>query len=70
MPVSPTSLRLVDLPGIDAATVVVPDEGTWTVDGQVLVFTPESAFVGTARLVAYRVDTAAGHTVESTAPRR
>ena len=67
MPVSPATLRLVDPSGVDAATVVVPGEGTWTVDGAVLVFTPETAFVGTAAPVSYRVDTAAGDTVESTA---
>jgi CshA-type fibril repeat protein len=67
VPVSPATLRLVDPSGVDAATVVVPGEGTWTVDGEVLVFTPEPAFVGTATPVSYRVDTAAGDTVESTA---
>lgn len=67
VPVSPATLRLVDPSGVDAATVVVPGEGTWTVGGEVLVFTPEPAFVGTATPVSYRVDTAAGDTVESTA---
>ena len=67
MPVSPATLRLVDPSGVDAATVVVPGEGTWTVDGEVLVFTPEPTFVGTATPVSYRVDTASGDTVESTA---
>lgn len=47
--------------------MVVPGEGTWTVDGEELIFTPEPAFVGTATPVSYRVDTAAGDTVESTA---
>jgi len=67
VPVSPATLRLVDPSGVDAATVVVPGEGTWTVDGEELVFTPEAAFAGTATPVSYRVDTAAGDTVESTA---
>jgi CshA-type fibril repeat protein len=67
VPVSPATLRLVDPSGVDAATVVVPGEGTWTVNGEVLVFTPEPAFVGTATPVSYRVDTVAGDTVQSTA---
>lgn len=67
VPVSPATLRPVDPSGVDAATLVVPGEGTWTVDGGGLVFTPEPALVGTATPVAYRVDTAAGDTVESTA---
>ncbi|OII21332.1 hypothetical protein BIV04_11485 [Frigoribacterium sp. MCBA15_019] len=52
VPVSPATLRLVNPSGVDAATVVVPGEGTWTVDGEVLVFTPEPAFVGTATPVS------------------
>jgi len=67
VPVSPATLRLVDPNGQDATTVVVPGEGTWTVDGAELVFTPEPAFVGTATPVSYRVDTVDGDTVESTA---
>lgn len=67
VPVSPATLRLVDPSGVDAATVVVPGEGTWTVDGEELVVTPEPAFVGMATPLSYRVDTAAGDTVESTA---
>jgi len=67
VPVSPATLRLVDPSGQDATTVVVPGEGTWTVDGEVLVFTPEAAFVGTATPVSYRVGTAARDVVESTA---
>ena len=63
-PVSPATLRLVDPSGVDAATVLVPGEGTWTADGEVLVFTPEPTFVGTATPVSYRVD---GDTLESTA---
>ncbi|KQS17538.1 hypothetical protein ASG05_08750 [Frigoribacterium sp. Leaf186] len=47
VPVSPATLPLVDPAGVDAATVVLPGEGTWTVDGEELVFTPEAAFVGT-----------------------
>ncbi|WP_123571072.1 hypothetical protein [Frigoribacterium sp. PhB118] len=48
VPVSPATLRLVDHSGVDAAAVVVPGEGTWTIDGEVLVFTPEPAFVSAA----------------------
>jgi len=58
VPVSPATLRLVGASGQDATTVVVPGEGTWTVDGEELVFTPEPVFIGTATPVAYRVDTA------------
>ena len=47
--------------------MVVPGEGTWTVNGGELVFTPEPDFVGTATPVSYRVDTLAGDAVESTA---
>jgi len=67
VPVSPATLRLVDPSGVGAATVVVPGDGTWTVDGEVLVFTPGPAFVGAATPVSYRVDTVVGDTVESTA---
>lgn len=67
VPVAPATLRLVDAAGLDADTVVVPGEGAWTVDGEVLVFAPEPAFVGTATPVGYRVDTATGDVVESTA---
>ena len=65
--VDPATLRLVGPNGQDATTVVVPGEGTWTVDGAELVFTPEPDFVGTATPVSYRVDTLAGDVVESTA---
>lgn len=65
--VDPATLRLVDTNGQDATTVVVPGEGTWTVDRGELVFTPEPDFVGTATPVSYRVDTLAGDAVESTA---
>ncbi|MBF4601894.1 hypothetical protein ITJ55_13845 [Frigoribacterium sp. VKM Ac-1396] len=65
--VDPATLRLVDPNGQDATTVVVPGEGTWTVDGGQLVFTPEPDFVGTATPVSYRVDTVDGVAVESTA---
>jgi hypothetical protein len=47
--------------------VVVPGEGGWTVDGEVLVFTPEPAFVATATPVAYQVNTVASAAVELTA---
>jgi len=67
VPVSPATLRLVDPSGVDAAVVVVPGEGAWTVDGDELVFTPEPDFVGTATPVSYRVDTLAGDAVQSTA---
>jgi CshA-type fibril repeat protein len=66
-PVSHATLRLVDAAGQDTTTVVVPGEGIWTVDGAVLGFKPEPTFVGTATPVSYRVDTAAGDMVESTA---
>jgi CshA-type fibril repeat protein len=60
VPVDPGTLRLVDAADLDATAVVVPDEGAWSVDGDVLVFAPEPAFVGTATPVGYRVDTVAG----------
>nr|WP_255350955.1 hypothetical protein [Frigoribacterium sp. Leaf44] len=70
VPVSPATLRLVDPSGVDAATVVVPGEGTWAVDGSQLVFTLERDFVGMATPVSYRLDTVAGDAVESTATAR
>lgn len=47
VPVSLATLRLVVPSGVDPATVVVPGEATWLVDGAALAFTPESAFAGT-----------------------
>jgi len=40
VPVSPATLRLVGPSGVVATTVVVPGEGTWTVDIEELVCTP------------------------------
>jgi len=50
VPVSPATLRLVDPSGVDAATVVVPGEGTWTVDGAPVV--PPTPIVTLSDVVA------------------
>lgn len=47
--------------------MVVPGQGTRTVDVEELVFTPEPTYVGTATPMSYRVDTVVSDTVESTA---
>lgn len=70
VPVSPATLRLEDPSGVDAVTVVLSGEGTWTVVGEELVFTREPAFVGTSSSVSYRVYVVDGDANGDSAGRR
>ncbi|SDH42977.1 CshA/CshB family fibrillar adhesin-related protein [Agrococcus jejuensis] len=58
VPLDPATLALL-ADGALVDEIVVPNEGTWTVDrdgdAPVLVFTPLAAFTGTTTAVAYRV---------------
>jgi LPXTG-motif cell wall-anchored protein/uncharacterized repeat protein (TIGR01451 family) len=63
----PATLTLVDpVTGSPVSTVTVPSQGTYTVEGGKVVFTPEPQFTGVATAVRYRVDDEDGNTVEST----
>ena len=49
------------------SSVTVPNEGTWTISGTSLVFTPLAAFSGTATPIDYQVADGFGVTTSSTA---
>ncbi|MEY2849364.1 MAG: hypothetical protein RI885_2031 [Actinomycetota bacterium] len=63
-----STVTLVDPTGAPVATVAIPGQGTYSLDGDSgnLLFTPESGFVGTASPAPYQVRDAAGTTVQST----
>ncbi|SDQ50308.1 Ig-like domain-containing protein [Leucobacter chromiiresistens] len=65
-PLDPGSLTLLDADGAPTTTVTVPGEGVYTLEGGLIVFTPEPAFTGTATPVAYRVADALGNVASST----
>ncbi|MFC7431537.1 MULTISPECIES: Ig-like domain-containing protein [unclassified Agrococcus] len=60
-PLDPTTVRIVD--GDQLVTeLVVPGEGTWTVDPETgaITFTPEDGFIGNPTPIAYQVSDRAG----------
>ncbi|WP_315097117.1 Ig-like domain-containing protein [uncultured Cellulomonas sp.] len=60
------TVQLVDpVSGLPVASVTVPGEGTWTVEGGHVRFTPVDGFTGAAHL-GYRVTNTAGQTVTAT----
>lgn len=60
------TLTLLDENGEPTPSVVVPGQGTYTVDGKEIVFTPLPEFVGTATPVDYRISDEAGLHAENT----
>ncbi|MGL4745365.1 MAG: Ig-like domain-containing protein, partial [Dermatophilaceae bacterium] len=66
VPLVPASLTLLDGAGDPVASVTVPGEGTYTVSGGRIVFTPLPDFTGSATPVDYQVEDANGTTTEST----
>jgi CshA-type fibril repeat protein len=62
-----SSVTLLDSTNSPASSVAVPGEGTWSVAGGVLTFTPLPGFTGVADPVGYRVTDAYGQTADSTA---
>lgn len=61
----PASVRLVGADGDPVTELVVPGQGTWTVDGTTgaVTFTPERGFLGDPTPVRYRVTDPTGDTV-------
>ncbi|MBL3685962.1 hypothetical protein D3248_03205 [Leucobacter zeae] len=66
VPLDPDSLTLLDADGTPTDTVVIPGEGTYTVEDGTVVFTPEPGFSGTATPVDYRVEDVNGTPTQST----
>ncbi len=64
----PGSVRLAGPDGALVTELVVPGEGTWSVDPQdgAVTFTPEAGFVGDPTPVGYRVTDSTGDTVGAT----
>ncbi|MFJ9317179.1 Ig-like domain-containing protein, partial [Pimelobacter simplex] len=65
-PLDPSSLTLLDEDGNPTDSVIIPGEGTYTVEDGKLVFTPEPQFTGTATPVDYQVADTNGTTAKST----
>ncbi|WIB77535.1 hypothetical protein DEJ28_00120 [Curtobacterium sp. MCPF17_002] len=61
--VDPRTVRLRGADGSAVTTLVVPGEGTWTVDADtgVVTFTPERGYTGNPAPVEYTVDDGQGH---------
>ncbi len=66
VPLDRNSLTLLDGGGNPVASVTVPGEGTYTLGGDGIVFTPLPTFVGTAAPVTYWVADANGTTATTT----
>ena len=67
MPLDPATLTLLNGAGDPVASVTVPGQGTYTINGAgEIVFTPEPGFVGEADPVDYRVADVNGTTTTST----
>ncbi len=66
LPLDASTLTLLDASGDPATEVAVPGEGTFTLDGSSVVFTPLPEFVGAATAVSYRVADSSGTTTTST----
>ncbi len=65
-PLDLDSLTLLDSDGDAVTSVTVPGEGTYTVSGRRIVFTPVRGFTGEATPVGYRIADANGTTATST----
>ncbi len=65
-PLDPSSLTLLDAAGDPVPSVAIPNQGTYTVDGDELVFTPEPQFVGAADPIDYRISDTEGLHAEGT----
>ncbi|TPW73447.1 Ig-like domain-containing protein [Schumannella sp. 10F1B-5-1] len=61
-----SSVRLIDAGGQPATTVMVADQGTWTVANGVVTFSPRASFTGQADPIGYRATTTFGRTAAST----
>ena len=66
VPLDLGSLTLLDDSGNPVDKVVVPGQGTYTVEGHRIVFTPVKGFTGTADPVTYRIADVNGTTATST----
>jgi CshA-type fibril repeat protein len=60
----PTSVRLIDGAGDPVTELVVPGEGTWSVDPETgaITFTPEDSFSGNPTVIGYEVGDTSGNT--------
>jgi uncharacterized repeat protein (TIGR01451 family) len=62
-----TTLRLLDAGGYPVSSLIVPNEGVWTVQaGGIIRFAPEAGFMGDPTPVDYEVSDVAGDTVSAT----
>jgi len=63
----PTSVRILNALGDPVVELVVPGEGTWTVDGTTgtITFVPQAGFVGNPSPIGYEVTDTTGDTVEA-----
>ncbi|MCG8152704.1 hypothetical protein GUY44_19635, partial [Pimelobacter simplex] len=66
VPLDRDSLTLLDAEGNPVDSVTIPGEGTYTVEGDKIVFTPEPQFTGEATPVDYRIADVNGTTADST----
>ncbi len=66
VPLDPRTLTLLDAAGDPVTSVVLPGQGTYTIAGGRIVFTPLPDFTGTATPVDYRVADANGVVRSST----
>ncbi|MGL5817665.1 MAG: Ig-like domain-containing protein [Phycicoccus sp.] len=65
VPLDQATLTLLDDAGDPVSSVTVPRQGTYTLDGGRIVFTPLPGFTGTATPVTYRIADANGTTARS-----
>ena len=63
----PTSVKIVGAPG-DGKTLIVPGQGTWSVDPTTgaITFTPEAGFTGNPTPIRYTVETDDGELLQAT----
>ncbi|MBE7162826.1 MAG: hypothetical protein INR72_16420, partial [Williamsia herbipolensis] len=66
IPLDPAALQLIGADGVGTSRLVVPGEGTYTVENGRLVFRPTATFTGTATPVTYRIADVNGTTTTST----
>src|SRR5690606_316783 len=60
------TVRIIDpVTGNPVTKLVVPGEGTWTVDGGTIRFTPDKSFTGDPTPVIYQVADIRGETAEA-----